>query len=95
MRVYDYLNPKYVKKTPFKKVIKAKVNSKKPLTEEEMERERIKYEIAEELGLGDKVKKIGWSGLTSGETGRIGGIMTKRNRERREEYLKDGKMPTW
>jgi len=95
MRYYDVLDPKYIKKTPLKKVIKAKINSNKPLTEEEKERERVKFEIAEELGLGDKVRKYGWSGLTSSETGRIGGIMTRRNRERREECLRNGKMPTW
>lgn len=67
--------------TPFKKVVKAKIKAKKELTEEEKERERIKYEIAEELGLSDKVKKYGWSGLTAEETGRIGGIMTQRNKE--------------
>jgi small acid-soluble spore protein F (minor alpha/beta-type SASP) len=67
--------------TPFKKVVQAKLKANKELTEEEKERERIKYEIAEELGLLDKVKKYGWDGLTSGETGRIGGIMTKRNKE--------------
>lgn len=66
---------------PFKKVVKAKLKSKKELTEEEIEREKIKYEIAGELGLVDKVKSVGWSGLTAEETGRIGGIMTKRNKE--------------
>ena len=40
--------------------------------------EQLKYEIAEELGLLDKVKDGGWKSLTSKETGRIGGIMTKR-----------------
>ena len=43
----------------------------------------------------DKVKKYGWSGLTSSETGKIGGIMTQRNRERRVNSLKDGKIPKW
>ena len=66
---------------PFKKVVKAKLKSKKELTDEEREREKIKYEIAEELGLVDKVRRVGWSGLTAEETGRIGGIMTKRNKE--------------
>ncbi|MBZ4664207.1 MAG: small, acid-soluble spore protein alpha/beta type [Caloramator sp.] len=67
--------------TPFKKKVKAKIKAKKPLSEEELEREKIKYEIAEELGLIDKVKKYGWSGLTAEETGKIGGIMTKRNKD--------------
>ncbi len=66
---------------PFKKVVKAKLKSKKELTEEEIEREKIKYEIAGELGLIDKLNKVGWSGLSAEETGRIGGIMTKRNKE--------------
>jgi small acid-soluble spore protein F (minor alpha/beta-type SASP) len=67
--------------TPFKKIVKAKLKSQKELTPEEIEREKIKYEIAEELGLTEKVEKYGWDSLTSGETGRIGGIMTKRNKD--------------
>ena len=61
-----------------KKTIKAKIKSNKELTEEEQMREKIKYEIAEELGLTDKVRKEGWGGLSAGETGRIGGLMAKR-----------------
>lgn len=38
----------------------------------------LKLEIAEELGLADKVAKEGWGGLTSAESGRIGGIITQR-----------------
>ena len=38
------------------------------------------YEIAEELGLSDKVKREGWGGLSAEETGRIGGLMTKRKK---------------
>lgn len=68
-------------KTPLKKVIKAKLKSHRELTEAEKLREKLKYEIAEELGLKDKVDKCGWSGLTAEETGRIGGIMTKRKKE--------------
>lgn len=67
--------------TPLKKVIKAKIKSNMELTEAEKLREKIKYEIAEELGLCDKVKLYGWSALTSEETGRIGGIMTKRKKD--------------
>lgn len=44
----------------------------------------MKYEIAEELGLIDKIKKFGWGGLTAKETGRIGGIMTVRKRQNKE-----------
>lgn len=41
----------------------------------------LKYEIAEELGLLDKVLEKGWKQLSAKETGRIGGLVTKRKRE--------------
>ena len=41
----------------------------------------INYEIAEELGLLDRVMKDGWRSLSSKETGRIGGMMTKKKKE--------------
>ena len=40
--------------------------------------EMLKYEIARELGLYDKVIANGWRSLTAKESGRIGGIMTRR-----------------
>ncbi|MGC4019011.1 MAG: small, acid-soluble spore protein, alpha/beta type [Muricomes sp.] len=43
--------------------------------------EKMKYEIAEELGLLDKVMEEGWRSLSSKETGRIGGLITKRKRK--------------
>ncbi len=43
--------------------------------------EKLKYEIAEELGYLDKVMATGWKSLTAKESGRIGGLMTKRRRE--------------
>ena len=43
--------------------------------------ERMKYEIAEELGLLDKVLEEGWKSLSSKETGRIGGIISKKSRK--------------
>lgn len=70
-------------KTPLKKIIKSKIKSNKNLTEAEILREKMKYEIADELGLKDKVDELGWGGLTAEETGRIGGIMTKRKKERK------------
>lgn len=47
------------------------------------EEEKMKYEIAEELGLLDKVLKEGWRSLSSKETGKIGGLVTKKRREMR------------
>ena len=51
--------------------------------------EQLKYEIAEELGVLDKVLEGGWKSLSAKETGRIGGLMTKRRREekKREENM--------
>ncbi len=43
--------------------------------------EKVKYEIAEELGFLDRVMKDGWKSLTSKETGRIGGLITKKKRQ--------------
>lgn len=40
--------------------------------------EELKYEIAQELGLLDKVLEEGWRSLSAKETGRIGGLMTRR-----------------
>lgn len=45
--------------------------------------EQLKYEVAEELGLLDKVMNDGWKALSAKETGRIGGLVTKRKREMR------------
>lgn len=47
--------------------------------------EKVKYEIAEELGLLDKVLESGWKSLTSKETGRIGGLVTKKKRESKSD----------
>lgn len=44
-------------------------------------KDKMKYEIAEELGLLDRVMEDGWKSLSAKETGRIGGIMTRRMRE--------------
>jgi hypothetical protein len=41
----------------------------------------LKYEIADELGLTEKVVKTGWKSLTAKESGRIGGIMAKRKKD--------------
>lgn len=45
------------------------------------EEEKLKYEIAEELGLLERVMQDGWRSLSSKETGKIGGLVTKKRRE--------------
>lgn len=44
------------------------------------EEEKMKYEIAEELGVLDKVLEGGWKSLSAKETGRIGGLMTRKRK---------------
>ena len=55
------------------------------MTEEEM----MKYEIAGELGLLDRVLNDGWRSLTAKETGRIGGLVTRRKRQMAAEEQKE------
>lgn len=49
--------------------------------------ELLKYEIATELGLLDTIMQTGWKSLSAKDTGRIGGIMTKRRKQMRTEVL--------
>ncbi len=56
-------------------------NIKKNLSKDDI----MKYEIAEELGFTEKVNKYGWKSLTARESGKIGGIMTKRKREKNKK----------
>lgn len=44
------------------------------------EDEELRYEIARELGLLDKVLEGGWKSLSAKETGRIGGLMTRKKK---------------
>ena len=44
--------------------------------------EQTKYEIAQELGILDKVLEGGWKSLSAKETGRIGGIMARKETEK-------------
>ena len=46
------------------------------------EDDRLKYEIAKEIGLGEKVAKFGWKSLTSKESGKIGGMMAARRKNK-------------
>ncbi len=43
--------------------------------------DRLKYEIAEELGLLEKLKAVGWAGLSAAESGRIGGLVGARKKK--------------
>lgn len=53
---------------------------KKELTPEQKADLKMKYEIAEELGLTDKIAEHGWKSLTARESGKIGGMMGKKKK---------------
>ena len=60
------------------------MRKKKELTEAERGVSDAQLEVSEELGLLEKVERCGWRGLTSRESGRIGGIMgTRKTAERK------------
>ena len=63
-------------------MVKKKNDDNKPVVLSELKPdELLKYEIAKELGLFDKVMDTGWKSLSAKETGRIGGLITKKKKE--------------
>lgn len=46
------------------------------------ETEMMKYEIAKELGVLDQVLEGGWKSLSAKDTGRIGGMMTGKKKQK-------------
>ena len=54
--------------------------------------DRMKYEIAEELGLLEKVRKGGWKALSSRETGQIGGMVSRGKRHWRRSRKQNKKL---
>ncbi len=51
----------------------------------------MKLEIAEELGLLERVKQSGWGSLTAKETGRIGGLITRRKQQEKMKSTQEHK----
>ena len=49
------------------------------------EKEKMKYEIARELGVLDQVLESGWKSLSAKDTGRIGGMMTGKKKRKNTE----------
>ena len=47
--------------------------------------ERLKYEAAREMGLLEKLQQVGWAGLSTAESGRIGGWVGAKKRKMRKE----------
>jgi small acid-soluble spore protein F (minor alpha/beta-type SASP) len=45
------------------------------------ERDRLKMEIAKELGLWEQIEREGWESLTNAACGRVGGLMRNKLNE--------------
>lgn len=63
----------------------SKTKKKRPTTTID----RFKIETAKELGLWPKIKQVGWGGLSTAESGRIGGYMTRKLRKKRLKNLSE------
>lgn len=50
---------------------------KGPKKKRKTARDRLKEEVAETIGLGEKLRRLGWGGLTARESGRVGGLMAR------------------
>ena len=44
--------------------------------------DQLKLEIAKELGLLDKIAEGGWKSLSAKETGRIGGLISRKRKSK-------------
>ena len=51
--------------------------------------DKFKYEVADELGLMNKIKKVNWKNMTTHEVGKIGGNMVKKMVKMAEEKIQD------
>ncbi|MDI6823286.1 MAG: alpha/beta-type small acid-soluble spore protein [Bacillota bacterium] len=49
--------------------------------------DRLKYEVARDLGLADDVERRGWGDMTTREVGHIGGQMVRRMVRRAEQDM--------
>ncbi|MGI6357902.1 MAG: small, acid-soluble spore protein, alpha/beta type [Bacillota bacterium] len=48
------------------------------LPKAELALDRLKYEVADELGLADDIEERGWGEMTTREVGQIGGNMVRK-----------------
>ncbi len=60
---------------------KVKPSRKSKMKKRPEDWEKLKQEIAMELGLWDVVKHDGWAGLSAEQSGRLGGVFSARKRQ--------------
>ena len=62
--------------------------SRKPVNpQSENALDRMKFEVASELGIAERVRSQGWNTMTSADCGRVGGHMVRRMIEQYESNL--------
>ncbi|MDD4599568.1 hypothetical protein SDC9_04085 [bioreactor metagenome] len=62
--------------------------SRKPVNpQSENALDRMKFEVASELGIAETVRQSGWSTMTSADCGRVGGQMVRRMIEQYESGM--------
>ena len=64
---------------------------KQKTNKQEKPEDKMKLEIAKELGLIERVRQNGWGSLTAKETGRIGGLITRRKQLEKMKASQDKK----
>ncbi|MGI5911007.1 MAG: small, acid-soluble spore protein, alpha/beta type [Syntrophomonadaceae bacterium] len=57
------------------------MSSKKKQNKPLSEKDKLKLEIAKELGILEQVQNEGWDSLSNAICGKVGGLMSKRMRE--------------
>lgn len=63
-------------------------NNKKPVNPQAQNAlDKMKYEIANELGIADTVRQNGWATMTSADCGRVGGHMVRKMIEQYESAM--------
>lgn len=55
--------------------------------------DKMKYEIANELGIADSVRQNGWASMTSADCGRVGGQMVKKMIQQYESSVSNNQNP--
>ncbi|MCI5772674.1 MAG: hypothetical protein MR021_07680 [Clostridiales bacterium] len=50
------------------------------------EKEKARYRAAEAAGLMQRLEEVGWAGLTSAESGRIGGVLSGMTRRGKKQH---------
>lgn len=72
---------------PAGEVLKLARRRKLLTPEAEQVMDRFKHEVADELGLADKIALQGWGEMTTRECGKVGGTMVKKMIEMVQDHL--------